>query len=831
MRFLVFLSWAGIACLAAANDSQAPAFFNHAGDYTFGYYPYGWRGVDTIGDRLFAIQTNEYSMALNTTRGTLVRIGAAATNIAAQDAVTVDNTLLDSLPQIGIAFSISANGKRYTLAQGPADHDDFILQRLGKYLTHVEMRNLKFRAEDGSLLSPDHAWYEVYAWTDRLSIVLHSEIDSELSVVVEGGDYALSPASTASHYLFECGDRRISLANPDSVQHFALQGTESCTVSSTGKRVALILVPTMAVTATSKSDRVLREVLNESERVRVEAIGIAPYTKALTSTFEAIPGWHRIALGENGDKNVTDRVSIRLENPSPIVQTVRLNFEKVGGPMPITGMSPILRDKTGLPLGVPVQISKNWHVRPAWFNGLTMIDMDPGEVREIELLIAHAHWGGVPAVSHAQLSLVGWGTNQQWDQMALGSFGESICYDPDINLNRSMIDDMRPLMVWGMGQESRRQWSWTHNVGGGDFLVMFQNKERQYLRRQKTLYSSYGPVMSDVTYAGETPDGAIQSRIRTRTWRTDDFVRGFYSIRYDVVQPVEQIDRLAFFQLGADKYNHNLFDTISRGDFDGIQESWTTSKGGSQYSRQSLALEGDQPWIAFTGSKKNEPPIINEGDQGAWANRGFIVRSWHAKLNGASAPQPYYAVYGTDDGKLPSAIAELAPPPGLTELKPGDFVETDVEMVILPVRLEDYYGPNLPLRDVLAAYPDSWKAVHREAAKGRTKVNAIEGTLVSEFPIVVSASNHGKRASFRVVGGTGYMPLTIRGSASPGPFTLVESSGNRVRGIDQSTSIENDWWDTRFDPQTGKYDLVFTLPVESDSDNVRTYEWTLEDPT
>ena len=25
-------------------------------------------------------------------------------------------------------------------------------------------------------------------------------------------------------------------------------------------------------------------------------------------------------------------------------------------------------------------------------------------------------------------------------------------------------------MVWGMG-EGRRQWTWTHNVGGGDFLV------------------------------------------------------------------------------------------------------------------------------------------------------------------------------------------------------------------------------------------------------------------------------------------------------------------------------------------------------------------------
>jgi hypothetical protein len=43
-------------------------------------------------------------------------------------------------------------------------------------------------------------------------------------------------------------------------------------------------------------------------------------------------------------------------------------------------------------------------------------------------------------------------------------------------------------MVWGMGGE-KTQWSWTHNVGGGDFLVYY-NERGEYvpLTGMKTAY-------------------------------------------------------------------------------------------------------------------------------------------------------------------------------------------------------------------------------------------------------------------------------------------------------------------------------------------------------
>ncbi|MCL4692306.1 MAG: hypothetical protein KJ060_07330, partial [Candidatus Hydrogenedentes bacterium] len=51
--------------MAQANPDAS--LITHAEDYTFGYYPFGWRGTDAAGDRVFAIQTNCYALTLNTT--------------------------------------------------------------------------------------------------------------------------------------------------------------------------------------------------------------------------------------------------------------------------------------------------------------------------------------------------------------------------------------------------------------------------------------------------------------------------------------------------------------------------------------------------------------------------------------------------------------------------------------------------------------------------------------------------------------------------------------------------------------------------------------------
>ena len=62
-----------------------------------------------------------------------------------------------------------------------------------------------------------------------------------------------------------------------------------------------------------------------------------------------------------------------------------------------------------------------------------------------------------------------------WQESALGSFGESMCYQPDGNSKRAKVTDARPLSVCNMDStpSNCKKYIWTENVGGGDFLVYY----------------------------------------------------------------------------------------------------------------------------------------------------------------------------------------------------------------------------------------------------------------------------------------------------------------------------------------------------------------------
>ena len=119
-----------------------------------------------------------------------------------------------------------------------------------------------------------------------------------------------------------------------------------------------------------------------------------------------------------------DRWRFTVRNDSERETTLPIMFVDERPPA-ITGFTPLLCDVDGTPTGIPVQISKNWHAQPEkgvlrhqgpWFHGCTFVRLPPRSQREFSFSIAYARYGGVPAASHAQLSLIGWGHNQFWDQ-------------------------------------------------------------------------------------------------------------------------------------------------------------------------------------------------------------------------------------------------------------------------------------------------------------------------------------------------------------------------------------------------------------------------------
>ena len=215
--------------------------------------------------------------------------------------------------------------------------------------------------------------------------------------------------------------------------------------------------------------------------------------------------------------------------------------------------------------------------------------------------------------------------------------------------------------------------------------------------------------------------------------RSDDYVRGLYHLRYDV-RELTSFTRMAFIQIASDKYNDNPFNLMARGNLDGLTEEWAPAKGGWTYSRTGLECTGKTPWFSLHDHQDED----GAGTYGAWANRGLIIRSWRARLGGVDQTVPYASIYGTLNGPA-SALVELNPSPGVTQLIPGDYVDALVEFVIVPQWAGDYYGPNNNLKAALNTSQNTAMEM-REAHRRPHRAPALEqhaGKRIRPRPISI----------------------------------------------------------------------------------------------
>jgi hypothetical protein len=358
-------------------------------------------------------------------------------------------------------------------------------------------------------------------------------------------------------------------------------------------------------------------------------------------------------------------------------------------------------------------------------------------------------------------------------------------------------------MVTSMGND--RAWGWTNNVGGGDFFRLF---DRAGLRvshgRMKTAYEKQGPCLTEVTYAGEVGAG-IEHAETVSLARTDDIVRGVYSIRMDVKQPLD-FSRLVLFQIGADSYSYTGERKMAVGDVTGLVREWDTQWGGDVYRTQPLECTGAVPWVSLHGAVRRPG-----AERGAWANRGVVIREWRARLGGKDA-RPWVAERGAVVGGTATSTLDIVPPPDVTQLVAGDFVEATIEHLVLPQAAADYYGPNEPLRAALATMQDSWRLVHREAVKNARRVEVRKGRLERLHPDVRVAAEDG-RAEFTITGGLGYVPITVTGLPTHRGVFMVD-------GVPCDQAVHgNDFWQTDFDPETGTWSQTVTVPLPEVADH------------
>ena len=789
VAFLAIVMMSLAVCPCAAGDIRE-SVLGCASDYSCMWWANGLRDEAKV----FNIQTSRYAMSFDYGRMQLTHLIPLPDAPTQSKALVTSNKAIFGKSNIALECMLHAGGGQFRIAAPKrVDTGNCQLIESGRFFQRRYLTALAW----GKGAPKVRSGLEIAAWPDRLLLLLR--VTPQVDITAGALEMTLAfkhPGLKLS------GGKVFGLKGPDDsgitvfpVDHAATgRGAHGKTCAfrlqagnwpaGKEKQLGIVLYPR----ARGFSALLQHVAGDERTPVKLTAVQSHPVKADLKVTYDAGQGWHYVALrNDRGDgrrppagaNNRIERVALKLTNPASRPRVVRLCFGKTNT-IGITGISAMIGDARGDPTGLAVQISKNWHTKKPgrykgpWYRGLTMLTVPPRTTLDIEYVSAGAHFGGVPAASHAQLCLVGWGSNQLWEEAALGSWGESICFEPDQGQRGGAVLDTRPLMVHAMGNRPKRKWGWTHNVGGADFLVYYDPSGRkQHNSRMKTLHRRNCPVLTEVTCAGRTHDRHIDLQYTTSLYRTDDITRGVYRFCYDVRKPTE-FKRLVLFQCGGDDYSYTGEKKFARGSEAGLAAEWDTSWGGGSYKTKPVELGGRVPWISM------HQAVRRKDDQGAWANRGVIIRSWAAKLGGKPA-RPWAAERGAKVRGRDTSLIDLLAPPGVTKLLPGDYVRAVIEHVVVPQYAKDYYGPNENLRAALGKHADTWRMIHREAVGNDLAVTVTLGKLVRTRPTMVQARDN--RAEFMITGGLGYVPITISGLTDYKAPVFEIKTGDKWRSI------------------------------------------------
>lgn len=515
--------------------------------------------------------------------------------------------------------------------------------------------------------------------------------------------------------------------------------------------------------------------------------------RKLKRSFET--GWVKISDYDEFDLVVERQEGAR--DPLPFL----LKLHDVAN---ITGLVPLLTMPDGTPTGIPVQLSKNWH-KPG-HNGLRAYTLLPAEngTNRYRLRIVYSLYGQLPSASHGQLSLIGWGSNTRWDQLALASGGEMITFDVEMGPTDVAVCDVR--LPFGRHTETGNPWGWSDAGWGGDWLGAkgYRNHKLTFAA-MKTAYLAHGPCLTDVRYNGAYgSDRRVQIKATIQAPRSDDYGRTFQSLAYRFAKPVSADDAY-LLRRHARAYDAS----IAYGNANGLlAEKLVTS----DLSKGSLLvppteLEGPGPWwIAFPGRGPAESKTWAHGSV------SLIIRSYEATFDGTKSPNPYLmARVEAVKGNTAKLETWVIPPPDVERFNTGDQIVLDTEWVHLHRTVKDYGGLNEAYRSHLADNPQSWKTTYREVTGNDLKVSVAGGALRQTYPIVIRAES--PEVVVDLEGGLGFVPIRFEGLSTAQGYGMHEVQDGLRRRLDQSVH-GNDFWQTDYDPTSKRYRMSFNLPVD-----------------
>jgi hypothetical protein len=553
-------------------------------------------------------------------------------------------------------------------------------------------------------------------------------------------------------------------------------------------------------------------VPQQAVSIKVSAPRDAPYPVTFEPAYNCyVAEVHRKNRGwKTGYTDIRDydEFDLVVENTGETAVKVPLMFY-LRNPANITGMVPILCDADGVPTGIPVQVSKNWHYAKlgAYFRGTMQLPAQLGSTT-YKLRIAYGFYGTLPSASHAQLSLVGYGGMGRWDQLAIGCWGETICFDMDMSLVDVAITDVRMLMARN-GKDGGK-WNWTDAGWGGDWMCVNDAKGQKLLfSEMKTAYLAHGPCLTEARYDGNYgSQREVELQAKVQTLRTDDFARTFQTFNYSFDQTVS-VEQGWLYKMG--RTGGYVTPKIAYGNREGLLQEHDVPNGlknGSQFLGKTTLTGGGPWWVAFPGAYHN-----NDRDWGT-GSRALVIRSYQAVIAGKeySNPTVSFPAHHPSGGRLSNLDCLLTAPEGVTAFNAGDSLEFEVEWITLPRIADDYYGPNETFRQHMAENPSSWKTTYREAIGNDLKVAVNGGTLLHNYPIIIQAEQGEVRVA--IEGGVGTVPIRFEGLKSATGYTLYQLVNGQLVALDQSVH-GNDFWQTDYDAKSNSFKMTFNLPLNA----------------
>jgi len=791
-------------------------------DFSFGYWLNGWRKSpqDTSADVL-CIESGRFGFMLDVDDLANVRFGLIDDDLDYTQSLEASVQRLHSLPPAKLAIELKVDGKVYRAVTCKAGTDTSVgrlsnvrLWESGRLVQHFDLLGLKFEDSAGNPLDC-HGALDLLAWPG--SLTLTAEVAP--GPLRENDD--IPNGREANRANLSVVDEDKPLASPAwKDAELSVRLTSDVDNQQAEKRIA-------GVWRADQRQRVTLTCNIPGGLVPDNRVSIQVSTPEQTwpATFAGgsncrtarVKGVRRTWKTGYTDIREYDEFTIVVDNPNKQSTTVPFLLE-LTEPANITGLCPILCDEAGAPTGIPIQLSKNWHNRElgTYLRAYALLPASPGTSR-YRLRIVYGFYGTLPSASHAQLSLIGWGRNGRWDQLAIGCWGETMCLDMDRSATDIAITDVRMLMT--RNGLTGKKWSWTDAGWGGDWLgAQDANGNKLAFTEMKTAYLSQGPCLTEVRYDGcYGADREVNIAATVRTLRTDDYARTFHTIDYAIGKQLSA-ETAWLFKMG--RTGSLVTPQIAYGNGDGLiaEQTVPLNLKPAELFVDKLTLSGEGPWwVAFPGA------IHTNGRDWGTGGRALVIRSYRAQFDGKPYNRPTISmpVHNVQkDGRCDLDML-LSPPEGVAHFKPGDTVAMDIEWITLPRVADDYYGPNEAFRTHLALNPRSWKTVYREARGNDLHVTVGGGVVTHTYPIIIQASQ--PEIAVDILGGVGAVPIRFDGLKTASGYALYQDIDGRLVPLDQSVH-GNDYWQTAYDTESNTYQMSFNLLL----DGMESSRWVLK---